>query len=115
MRNRRTTGPEIEQQRQEQKKHEKVTVTSTAPAEELDAEIVLSNDGQVRPPAFTGEPAPKGVPEPHRYRVVKGGPIQSNGHRAILKVGKELDDLNYNIVDLKRHGIVLEAIDAEVQ
>ena len=59
--------------------------------------------------------AAKATAEPVRnwYRVTKGGSFRDpGGFRAVIRVGKEFDDLNYNLQQLKAQGIQFEPIAA---
>jgi len=55
----------------------------------------------------------KSVTKPKWYRVVRGGPVLENGFRTVLKEGKEISTLNYNVKKLIQQGIRLVEFDPE--
>jgi hypothetical protein len=50
------------------------------------------------------------VKEPTRYRVVNGGRIMLGGALTVLRPGKELDERQYDLRELKKQGIRLEEV-----
>lgn len=57
------------------------------------------------------DPTKAGVgPRPKRYRVLNGGHITWNGNRTVMRAGKEIDSLNYDVTKLRQQGIKLEEI-----
>lgn len=59
------------------------------------------------------ENATKPVPKKLLYRVLADKNVTSAGQRALLREGKELDPGQYNIADLRRQGVRLQAFDPE--
>ena len=57
------------------------------------------------------ENAVKPVPPKLLYRVTADKNVTSAGQRALLREGKELDPGQYNIADLRRQGVRLQAFD----
>ena len=58
--------------------------------------------------ALPETPAPEEVPVVKRYVVVRGGQVLQNGFRTMIKEGKEIDSLNYDVAHLQRQGIRLQ-------
>ena len=78
---------------------------------------VPTASGQIAQPTaapnpFLGRPA---GPKPKRYRVLNGGNVMFNNVRTVLRVGKEVTNLNYDIAGLQRQGIRLEALVDDVE
>jgi hypothetical protein len=73
-------------------------------------------DGMSNPPAMRyNAEKEKAAPKPRYYRVTKGGRVldPASKLRCEIRVGKELDDLNYRIEMLTAQGIQLEEIKEE--
>ena len=71
----------------------------------------IRHKGAMRPDAEKEAAAPK----PHYYRVTKGGRVldPASGLRCEIRIGKELDDINYKIPMLISQGVKLEEIKEE--
>lgn len=70
-------------------------------------------DGTEKPPAVDYEDIEENPGPPVlRYRVVKGGRVQTqrNGQRTLVNAGKELDGLNFDIALMRTQGIEFEEI-----
>jgi hypothetical protein len=98
----------------EEEQTETVQVLAGGKPEDVDVGKALVHGAPV-----VGSVMPKDPPPPaadakkvRRFRVTKGGTVSTNGYRATLKEGKELDDLNYDIRSLATQGIHLEEIQA---
>lgn len=99
---------------------EETTTLENDPSVLSDANLInpahLNTDGQERPPAVDlDELADNPGPPVKRYRVIRGGRVQTskNGLRTTLNEGKEIDANNYDIGLLKSQGVKLEEISLE--
>jgi hypothetical protein len=104
-----------------QKKHEKVEVLDSGPPpgdeEAVGPDEIMGRDGMQNAPAVdfaTIEQEAKLGPPVKRYRVLKGGSVQTspNSNRTFVKAGKEIDELNFDIRLMKQQGIELEELSA---
>ena len=91
-------------------------LNATPPAMLGEASLPPITDGMSHPPAMRpNAEKEKAAPKPKYYRVTKGGRVldPASHLRCEIRVGKELDDLNYQIPKLVAQGIQLEEIKAE--
>lgn len=54
-------------------------------------------------------------PKPKRYRVLNGGQVMFQNVRTVLKAGKEVSSVGYDIGALKKQGIKLEELVDDVE
>jgi hypothetical protein len=88
------------------------TLSSGEPPE---GELSYATESRKKGDATTkkvAETAAEEVPPtpPRAFRVVRGGKILARGYRTKLREGKIIDDLNYDIAQLKQQGILLEEV-----
>lgn len=76
--------------------------------------VVLSSPVIPAPVAAPQKPAGGAPPKKRtRYRVLNGGKVTFAGHLTTLKAGKEIDDVQYDVPQLRRQGIRLEILQDE--
>lgn len=102
------------------KENENITSLENDPSVLADSNMIdpasLVTDGQERPPAVDFDDVLENPgPAVRRYRVTSvlaDGRVQTsiNGLRTTLRVGKEIDENNFDINLLKRQGVKLEEI-----
>lgn len=104
------------------KSDEKVEVLDDSPPptddETIGPDEIRGRDGTLNPPAVdldTIEQEAQLGPPVKRYRVIKGGRVQTqqNGNRTMVIPGKEIDELNFDIRLMKQQGIELEELAAK--
>lgn len=97
----------------QQQKEEHTQVLDDGPIPDVTLPPV-SNESAVVADATRKNPVtPVKAPDVQYYRVIKGGPIQAAGYRSVLREGKEIDSVNYDIRALQQQGIRLERVAPE--
>jgi len=97
------------------KKEEHVEVLNDGPIPEVEApystesEVVADAREKNKPPPAAAKPPEVKVPRVFRVKEDKRALV--NGYRTILRAGKEIDELNYDIRRLLSQGVKLEEID----
>lgn len=77
---------------------------------------IPSPQGQIIPPVQANPFLGRGPgPKPKKYRVLNGGFVMFDNVRTVMKAGKEVNDVSYDIAALKKQGIKLELIVDEVE
>lgn len=76
------------------------------------AETRIHYAGEATSSARQVEPNPEAPPPPvpRRWRVTQDRPVVLDGARTYMRAGKEVDDLNYNVDQLRQQGVPMEEI-----
>jgi len=99
------------------KKDEHVEVLRDGPIPEVEAPYSMESEVKAdardknKPPPPTKKPPEVKVPRVFRVKEDKRALV--NGYRTILRAGKEIDTLNYDIRRLQSQGVKLEEIKPE--
>lgn len=93
---------------------EHITVVGNSAPEDVDVTTAFVHGGAIVADAVAAR-ATTAVPtaeirKARRFVVRKGGMISATGYRTMMREGKEIDDLNYDIRSLAQQGILLEEV-----
>jgi hypothetical protein len=77
----------------------------------VDASVALVNQSPMMPSAADRDGcALAEVPPPRSYKVLQSQYVMSKGGRSILRAGKVVDELNFDIAALESQGVQLERV-----
>jgi hypothetical protein len=97
-----------------QQKTEHLEVLSDRPIEDVELPPVVNAAPVVADATQKNPPVAAKGPKVEYFRVTRGGFVQSpGGVRSMLREGKEIDTLNYDVNRLRQQGIRMERIQPE--